>query len=80
VSNFTNNCWGGPDYTSLVGGRLVMYITASNLKDWLPAHTHTMSWTDDVINKLSKEQRALKCPEICYHKSDYLSYSTLKQA
>jgi len=62
LSNFTNNCWGGPDYASLVGGRLVMYITASNLKDWLPAHTHThtMSWTGDDIIKLSKEQRALK--------------------
>jgi len=55
-----------------------MYIIASNLKDLLPAHT--ISWTDDVITKLSKEQRALKWLEICYHKSDYLSYNTLKQA
>jgi hypothetical protein len=87
-SNFINNCWGAADYTSLVGGPIVMYITASNLKDLLPAHihthrhtrTHTMTWINDVIIKLSKEQRAPKWPEICYHKSDYLSYKTLKQA
>jgi hypothetical protein len=39
-SNFTNNCWGALDYTSLVGGLISTYITASNLKDLLPAHTH----------------------------------------
>jgi len=39
-----------------------------------------MSWINDVIIRLSKEQRALKWPEIRYYKSDYLSYNTLKQA